>query len=335
MRCIVTGGLGYIGTIVVDRLLKSGHEIVVIDPCFFGHNKGTLDLAYYSKYTDFPGFEEGDTIVHLGGLSNDPMANYDPVANTKINTGFTAELAEDFSKVKGKRFIFASSASVYGYVDHPVNEMEPINPNSAYAESKYHAEEKLLQLHEDHGFELVILRKATVMGKSPRQRLDLVVNAMVTSAFIKGEIHLDAGGETWRPLVHVDDVARCYEFFVEKEEVPSEQRELIFNLVHKNYRISELGLYIKHLLSKNGEIRIVSDYDSKECRSYLMDGSKLENYGFHTKEGVMKAVNEIWKSLVTGEIDPTDPIYYNIKWLHMAERICNCWGYKFNLVERM
>jgi len=335
---IVTGGFGYVGSLVVEKLYNDGILPHVIDKGFFGIDSvyKSMYQNYFKSFTEYKekcNFCEGDTIIHLGGLSNDPMADYSKEANTRFNTNFTNDIASLFGESGGKRFIYASTASVYGFNDNKVTEETKVNPNSAYAKSKYAAEQILQELSKKHGFELIIIRKATCMGLSPRPRFDLVVNTMLANAYKHDKIYLHAGGETWRPLVHVADAAECYKYFALSEKEFNEP--MTFNLVHKNYRVSELGLYIKAMLKRqfDKDVEIISDYDVGECRSYMMDGTKLKDFGFETKIGVLKTIGEIW-NVLQGGINPDDPINRNIDWLLNCERVCKCMGHKFDLLEQ-
>jgi len=339
MKTIVTGGLGYLGSMLVKSLAEEGRQVIVLDKGIFGSEHKLPNVSYFRKFADFIMFCKGqlidkDTICHLGGLSNDPMSNYDKLANVKINTDFTRLLIKALSNMNWKgKFIYASSASVYGFNSELVDEESKVDPNSAYAESKHNSELLLAEECEKASITLVILRKATVMGWSVRPRLDLVVNTMVASAYKTGMIKLFSGGEIWRPLVHIGDVVDCYRYFSADISLPNVS---IWNLVHKNYRISELGLYIKKLIKdKYGKnIDIDSDYKIKDSRSYKMDGSKLEAHGFKTQHGVQKAVGEIWDGLVSGAIKD-DVLNYNIKWIHNCEAVCKALGREFELMEIM
>jgi nucleoside-diphosphate-sugar epimerase len=266
-----------------------------------------------------------DAVLNLGGLSNDPTAEYNPKANYEMNTLATRRLAE-MCKAQGiKRFVFASTCSIYdrGVGDHSLDIMQEealeVAPKAAYSSSKYEAERALLDM-ADERFCPVILRKGTVFGFSPRMRYDLVVNTFVKDALTKGVLNLHYGGEMWRPLVDVRDAARAYIACLQAEE--SVVRGQIFNVSLANYRISELALRVRTALRKlQIDVDIRPDYGYRGVRSYRVSTEKIERVlAFRplvtVEESVQHMVDKIRQY---GYTDFDNPRYYNIRWMRLLE----------------
>jgi len=325
MTVLVTGGAGYIGCWACYHLLKAGHDVVVVDKGFFpsGMQYITTTLKLPVIEADIRDFNlkqtsEVDAILHLAGLSNDPSAQYHPKGNHEMNTVATERLCAEASAIGCKRFIFASSASVYGYNNQPkLDELAPINPQSYYAESKAAAEPFVLAVGG------TVLRQATVMGWSPRHRNDLVVNTMMKSALQTGKIHVVGGGEACRPLVEVRDLAECY---VRLLAVDPQKINSVFNVNHRRstdtiiegYTVSGLALWMKHLLQKNHGIAVdvVGNWDTTEARSYDMTSAKLRRLlDWEPQRGITAAVVSIFAH--KDQLNSYDQI--NIEWLKALE----------------
>jgi nucleoside-diphosphate-sugar epimerase len=326
-KILVTGGAGYIGSVVVRELLDKGYEVLVYDKLYFGKiGLAEVEPRIEIIQGDIRKFNpeilsDVDGIFHLAALSNDPTAEYNPPANFDINTRGT-EIVAAAAKKKGiERFIFASSCSVY-YSPHPTEEMmtdkSKINPTAPYSKSKYLAEKKLLEMR-GKDFKPTILRKGTVFGYSPRMRYDLVVNTFVKDAYQKGRLSINAGGKMYRPLVSIKDVAKAY---IACLEAPVDKVDgQIFNLVHKNYVILELAHSVKNVLKDRKNIEI--DVEEKGVpRSYKVDGSRIKDVlGFEPGEGISCAVNEMWSHIESNPNALNDPIHYNIKWMELLHEM--------------
>jgi len=324
-KVLVTGGAGYIGSVLVGQLLKKGYSVRVFDKLYFG--KGPLaDVEkkielIQGDVRQFPAsaLKGVSSVIHLGSLSNDPTAEFDPKANHDINCVGTVRVAEACKKAGVKRMTFASSAAIYGFhIDGIVDETYRTNPQSEYAQSKLDAEKELLKM-AGKGFCPVILRQATVGGLSPRMRWDLVVNTMTKDAFSKGKIFVYCAGDSWRPLVSVSDVAGAHIRCIEAPE--SKVCGEIFNLVYKNFRILELAHWLKETLRKEMKqnIDIEVQFGKVESRSYRISGEKMKDVlGFEPKQSVEASAIEILKALQKGKFtDFANPIYYNINWMKL------------------
>jgi len=331
MNVLVVGGAGYVGCVLVRELLGRGYGVRVLDRLFFGDD-GLRDVADRIELIEGdmralpPSLFDGiDAVVNLGGLSNDPTAEYNPTANHEMNTVAAAQLAEACVEQGVPRYVLASSASIYdrGALDERhdalLDEDSAVHPTATYSVSKREAELRLLQLTSD-AFTPVILRKGTIFGFSPRMRYDLVVNTFVKDALAHGAIALHCGGELWRPLVSVRDAARAYALALEapKELVAGE----IFNVVRRNYRISELALRVREVLRAHGvACDLRPDYAERKVRTYRVAGTKMQRLlGFEPADDVDGAVAEMIERVRAGvAADFDNPRYYNIEWMRAHE----------------
>lgn len=265
-------------------------------------------------------------VIHQGGLSNDPMAEFNPDANFAINTDATIWLARLCKEAGVARFTFASSASVYdrGLArDECVqDESALVEPKAAYSLSKYRAELALLDLADDR-FEPVIIRQGTVYGFSPRMRYDLVVNTMVKSALQTGTITVLGGGEQWRPLVDVRDVARAHvAALVAPREAVAGQ---IFNLVYDNYQMIGLARLVGAALREAGGLdpTIVVDHAPRPDRSYRIAGDKIRRaLGWSPQIAVEESIATMVGRLRSAEYaNYGHPRFYNIEWMKLLDEV--------------
>jgi nucleoside-diphosphate-sugar epimerase len=300
MRVAVTGHHGYIGSVLAPLLRAAGHDIVGFDTflyegCDFGESdpfepSQRLDVRDVS--TDaLRGF---DAVVHLAALSNDPVGDLNSDWTVAINGDATVSLARAARSAGVRRFIFASSCSMYGAAegDSALDESAPLRPLTAYAESKVAAEAGLRELAGDD-FLPISMRNATVYGVSPRLRLDVVLNNLVAWADTTGSIRMQSDGTPWRPLVHVRDVARAALALL------TAPAELVggeaFNVgsADQNYRIGELAEIVQQRLP---ECDITyADGAGSDPRSYRVDFSKLESTlpDFHCEWGAERGADEL------------------------------------------
>jgi len=327
---LVTGGAGYIGSVLVRELLKEGYGVRVFDTFYFGKKalseiEDKIELIQ-GDVRDFPvdALKEVSAVIHMGSLSNDPTAEFDPKSNHEINCEGTIRVAEACKKAGVRRMTLASSAAVYGFhIEGIADEAFRTNPQSEYAKSKLEAEKELLKL-AGGSFCPVILRQATVFGLSERMRWDLVVNTMTKDAFSKKKISVFCEGENWRPLVSVIDVAMAHIRCIEAAETKVSCQ--IFNLVYENLMVLELAGLMKGYLEKKQKIDVDILTGQKESRSYRISGEKIKKVlGFEPKISIEDAVNEIYGALQKGRYtDFSNPIYYNIEWMKLlADRSKN------------
>ena len=323
---LITGGAGYIGAVTVLELLDKGYAVRVLDKFLYGDYpledvRSRVQCVQGDILNmDTALLEDIDAVIHLAGLSNDPTAEFNPAANRKLNTEATGNLAEHCKSCGIKRFIFGSSCSVYdkGMMaeDTIQDENSIVEPRAAYATSKSAAEQILLSMTDQH-FQPTILRQGTVYGWSPRMRYDLVVNTFVRSAFENNKLTVHCGGEMWRPLVDVVDVARCYLACLQADldKVGGE----IFNLAHRNYRILELAHRVKKALEDTMQVDIEVEYGSRTARDYRVSTEKMSRViGFRPQRDVTESAKGIAEKIQAGiNADFYNPRYYNILWLEL------------------
>lgn len=249
MRILVTGHLGYIGTVLTPMLLKRGHEVVGMDAdwysrCTFGDPKQICEVPNVRKdirqatVADLRGF---DTVMHLAALSNDPLGNYNPDLTDEINHKAAVRLGELAREAGVRHFIFSSTCSNYGVAGNEfIDETGKFNPYTPYARAKVAAELGLTPLSSDR-FSVTIMRSATAFGYSPRIRWDLVLNNLTAHAATTGRIYMKSDGTPWRAIVHIEDISRA---FTAVAEAPREVvHDQAFNVgqTKENYRVSEIA----------------------------------------------------------------------------------------------
>jgi nucleoside-diphosphate-sugar epimerase len=247
MRVLVTGHLGYIGTVLTPMLLARGHEAIGMDSdlyrgCTFGaefpHVPQRLKDIRDAKAADFTGV---DAVMHLAALSNDPLGNLDPQLTFDINHRASVRLAELAKQAGVKRFIFSSSCSTYGKAgEEPLDEGADFNPVTPYGETKVLAERGIAPL-ADEKFTPTFLRNATAYGVSPRLRFDIVLNNLVAWAYTQKTVLIKSDGTPWRPLVHVEDICRA---FIATLDTPADLvRNQAFNIGRssENHRVRDLA----------------------------------------------------------------------------------------------
>lgn len=327
-KVLVTGGCGYIGSVLVPMLIERGYEVRVFDKLYFGEEslanvRDRIELIPGDVRKFRPSIlEDVDGVIHLGSLSNDPSADFSPAATRSINYDGTMKLARACKEHGVGRFTFASSCAVYGFrLNSVADESLPPSPESAYAKSKLDVEVELQQMANDT-FCPVSIRQATVFGFSPRMRWDIVLNAFVMQAFKTGRLDVWFGGEAWRPLVHVKDVAKAHICCLEAER--DKVQGQIFNLAYRNYRILELAHGVKKALAEVGiDAGVEVNYDQVDSRSYEINGEKITKVlGFAPSVSIEDGVKEIVEVLREGKYRDFDhPIYYNMRWMKLLTEI--------------
>ena len=279
MRVLVTGHHGYIGSVLAPYIAAAGHDVVGLDTLFYrGCDFGVETTPAPGRVADIrdvtPTDLSGlDAIVHLAALSNDPLGDLDPSLTEHINGDATLRLATAARDAGVRRFIFASSCSMYGAsgTDEALNEQAPLRPLTAYAESKVRAEQGLFALASPE-FAPVSMRNGTAFGASPRLRLDIVLNNLVAWAHTTGRIRLLSDGMAWRPLVHIRDISKAALVLL---DAPEEQiRAEAFNIGtdEQNYLVRDLAEVVSAATGCSIEI---AEGSSADQRSYRVDFSKL------------------------------------------------------------
>ena len=329
MHVLVTGGAGYIGSVLVRRLLERGHSVRVLDRLYWGTAplNDALDgielIQADIREAKADWFEGVDGVIHLAGLSNDPTANFDPQANWEMNATATADLAAVARKAGVQRFVFGSSCSLYdGLPDGATYDEEaPIAPRGPYAESKRFGEEALLAM-SGRDFSPVILRQGTVYGLSPRMRFDLVVNTFVKDALTQGRLLLHGGGWMWRPLVDVQDAADVQIACIEAN--PEDVGGQIFNVVQDNYQVRELAMLVAGSVGiAKGHVEITVAAEPPLVRNYRCSSDKLQQVlGVKPARSVLHSVDNMLTAF--GEMAPlafAHPRYYNLDWMLLLNEV--------------
>jgi len=328
LTVLVTGGAGYIGCVLVDRLLGRGYGVRVLDRMYWGEEplagvRDRVELVVADvRQMPADALEGVDAVIHLAGLSNDPTAEYDPEANWQMNALATEALGLACVAAGVERLVFASSCSLYdGLPPGMHHEDSELEPRGAYATSKRYAEKRLLEL-VDRGLCPAILRNGTVYGHSPRMRFDLVVNTFVKDALLHERLDLHGGGWMWRPLVDVKDVADA---MIAVMEAPSEAvRGEIFNVLHSNYQIRELAMLVAGSVQLLGrEVALCEQPLPPRTRSYECSNAKLAGtLGFNPTHSVVEAVSDLLGRIDLADRSKlSDPRYYNIRWLELLSEV--------------
>src|SRR3954449_9521047 len=325
---LVTGGAGYIGSVLTERLLDRGYRVRILDRLYWGRSPlarviDRIELIE-ADVRDMPAsaLDGVDGVIHLAGLSNDPTAEYDPEANWQMNAIATETLARDCVARDVERLVFASSCSLYdGLPPGMHDETAAIQPRGAYATSKRYGEEALQTLASD-GLCPVILRNGTVYGYSPRMRYDLVVNTFVKDALLRGSLSLHGGGWMWRPLVDVRDVSDA---MIAALEAPADLvRGEIFNVLHSNYQIRELAMLVAGSVQLLGrEVTLREAPAPRLTRDYECSNTKLASrVGFQPSRSVVESIEGILAAIdVEDRTMLTDPRFYNIRWLELLSEL--------------
>ncbi len=319
-KVLITGGAGYVGSVLVPKLLSKGYRVKVLDLFIFGND-------VFNEVKDHPNLEQikgdirdenllrevipgCDAVIHLACISNDPSFELNPDLGKSINFDAFFPLV-DISKENGiKRFIYASSSSVYGVKEEKnVTEDLKLEPLTDYSKYKALCEEVLNKKREP-GFVTLIIRPATVCGYSPRLRLDLTVNILTNHAVNNGIIKV-FGGQQMRPNIHIEDMADLY---IKTLEWSDEQVDgNIFNAGYENFTVTELAESVRNIVNK--DVQIVTTH-TDDNRSYHISSDKLKReLGFSAQHSVEDAILDLVKAFQDGKIpnSMTDNKYYNIK----------------------
>lgn len=322
MHILVVGGAGYVGAQLVPALLKEGYKVTVLDLYMYGEDvlksvKGNPNLREIKgDMRDLKIVREAlkgcDAVIHLACISNDPSFELNPELGKSINLDSFEPFVIEAKKAKIRRFIYASSSSVYGVKEEPnvVEEMS-LEPLTDY--SKFKAEcEVILLKHIDKNFIGTILRPATVCGYSPRQRLDVVVNILTNLAYHHGKIKV-LGGSQLRPNIHILDMVRAYIHVLKQPEEKIQGK--IYNVGYENHSVDTLGEMVKRLVGKERNIEVVKE-PTNDNRSYHVSSEKIKReLGFTPKFTVENAIEELVDAFKKGLLPNSleDIRYSNIK----------------------
>ena len=311
MKLLIAGGAGYLGSVLIPKLLERGYKVDVVDLFWFGNHLpkqvGILNKDIFQLTVE--DLEPYDQVVFLAGLSNDPMAEYSPSKNFIFNAAAPAYLAYIAKIARVKRYIYACSCSVYGYTENELyDETRAVSSSYPYGISKLQGEQAVMQLASEE-FSVISLRKGTISGYSPRMRLDLIINTMFKTA-VKDHTITVNNPSIWRPILSIEDAATAYIRAIEANHKISG----IFNLASGNYTVGEVGDLIKSAIESRLNLRVnLCIKHIEDFRNYKVSTDKAANVlSFHPCGSV--------KSIVDNLIDNMDkfrdwdnPLYANIQ----------------------
>jgi nucleoside-diphosphate-sugar epimerase len=326
---LVTGGAGYIGSVLTEMLIESGYSVRILDRLFFGRKliaplesrNGLVVLKEDVRYVGPSAFENIDIVIDLAGISNDPASDLEPSITEEVNFGGPVRMARLAKQAGVSRYLFSSSCSIYGAGgDSILDEQSAMAPVSLYARTKIQAEEQLAALN-DENFAVTFMRNATVYGLSYRMRFDLVINLMTLYAYKNRRIFVLGGGQQWRPLVHVRDVGRAFILAMEapREKVAGEAFNVGSN--SQNYQIRNIAQMVRDVVPHTSLEMVPDDPDK---RSYHVNFDKISRVlGYTVDKTPYEGIVEVKQALESGRVDDdisTKTVHY-YKYLLDAERL--------------
>ena len=311
-RILVTGDRGYIGSVLVPMLVDAGHSVSGLDQryydgCAFGHFVPLVESRKMDIRDIEPEMLAGfDTVIHLAALSNDPLGELDENLTYQINHEATVRLAELAREAGVRRFVMSSSCSTYGRSgDWMIDETSPLNPLTAYGYSKVMSEADLTPLANE-SFSPVFLRHATVYGLAPMIRFDLVINNLVAYATSMGEVYLKSDGKAWRPLVHVEDVARAC--FAAATAPAAAVHCEVFNIgrTEDNFRVVEVAEMVAAAVPGSRIVR--ATHAGPDSRSYRVDFTKATTKlpGFQPRWTVQAGIDQLYRAFKASDLSGTE-----------------------------
>ena len=311
MRILVAGGAGYIGSKLIPVLLEHGYKIDVVDLLWFGnHLPQNVSVVKKDLFKCQPeDLKDYDQVIFLAGLSNDPMAEFDPSMNFIFNGALPSYTAFIAKKAGVKRFIYASSCSVYGYtVNELYDENSPVTCGYPYGISKLQGERGVLQL-QDESFSVIALRQGTVCGYSPRMRLDLIVNTMFKFAMADRKITIN-NPSIWRPILDIRDAATAYLRAIQADYSLSG----VYNIASGNYTVGQVGDMVKYEVEKLvGERVEIVLKNIEDFRNYKVSIDKAKTYlGYQPRHAIEDIIDDLYENRAKFE-NYDDERFYNIR----------------------
>jgi nucleoside-diphosphate-sugar epimerase len=322
-RVLVTGHEGYIGSILVPLVQAAGHDVTGLDSGLFRECSMTMAAPVPTLRKDIRDIEAADlagfdAIMHLAGLSNDPLSDLNPALTYEINHLATVQMAVHAKAAGVRRFLYASTCSVYGASgDDHLDERSPFNPVTPYAESKMRSEQDLAGLANE-GFSPVYLRAATAYGASPMLRFDLVVNNLVAWAAATGRVLLKSLGTSWRPLVHLEDIARAYVALLHAPREVVHNQAFNVGRSDQNYRIRDVAELIRQIVPDT-RIEYAGDA-SADQRNYRVNCDRIAELvpAWRPSWTVAEGASEVYQTIKNGGLKSQDfegPRYNRIAYL--------------------
>jgi nucleoside-diphosphate-sugar epimerase len=311
VKLLVAGGAGYVGCVLIPKLLDRGYKVDVVDLFWFGNRLprqvGVLNKDIFQLTVE--DLKAYDQVIFLAGLSNDPMAEFSPSKNFIFNAAAPAYLAYTAKNAGVKRYIYASSCSVYGYSENELfDETRPVSSRYPYGISKLQGEQAAMEL-ADEEFSVISLRKGTVSGYSPRMRLDLIINTMFKTALKEHTITVN-NPSIWRPILSIEDAAIAYVRAVEANYRLSG----VFNVASGNYTVGEIGDLVRSAVEKRlgGRLNLVIKH-IQDFRNYKVSIEKATNVlSFHPNGNVESIVQSLFENYERFR-DLENPAYSNIQ----------------------
>ena len=308
MKVLVTGGSGYVGSVLVPALHKAGHTVRVLESMQFGNPIGDLPVEFIkgdiTNSADVAQAVRGqDAVIHLAGVVTDDLVDMNANYGWKVNVEGTTILSDEAQLAGVKTFVYASSSSVYGKAaseNEVVSEDIIPKPQTAYAKQKFLAEFRI------NAPRVVIVRSATCCGPAPRMRLDTVVNVFSKQAYFDGKITVH-GGDQYRSNVHVSDVANFYQMALERDDLRG-----VFNITCDNMKVKQIAHEVAGAaVSMDIPRPEVIIQDVPDPRSYRLDASKARNAGWIPKRSIWQAAVDNFEHFATSKLDPNSDIYFN------------------------